>query len=271
MSQQFVGQPGRRLTETDLDEIRATTFVRRIEFHEQLTSTNDHAVQLAAEAEDSYPLLVVTNEQTAGRGRGENAWWAEAGSLAFSLLWRPAPASLPRREWPQVSLHVALGVGAAIEELLENQRAELKWPNDVYLCERKVCGILVEVPATAPDTLVVGVGLNVNNSLHAAPADLSRTAIALCQVAERPLRLGEVLARVLVQISEQLSCMSRGHGLQPHWHQRCLLRGRQVGLNLGSRRIEGLCRGIADDGALLVETGDGVERCYGGVVDFFES
>ena len=269
MSQQYVGQPGQLLTEADLDEIRATTFVRRIEFQEQLASTNDHAVQLAAEAEESFPLLVVTNQQTAGRGRGENAWWADTGSLAFSLLWRPVPSVLPPRAWPQVSLHVALGIGAAIEELLEDQTAQLKWPNDIYLHERKVCGILVEVPAAAPNTLVVGVGLNVNNRLHAAPHDLSQTAIALCQVAKRPFRLGHVLARVLVRISEHLSYMSRGDGLQPHWNERCLLTGRQVGLNLGARQIAGRCRGIADDGALLVETGSGVERCYGGVVEFF--
>ena len=272
MSQQFVGEAGQRLTTTDLDQILATTFVSRIEFRERLPSTNDLAVELAVAAEAALPLLVITNRQTAGRGRGENSWWAEAGSLAFSLVWRPAVDDVPQRLWPQVSLHVALGVGWAIEQLLGPQTAQLKWPNDVYLLDRKVCGILVELPASAPGTFIVGVGLNVNNCLSEAPAQLAHQAIALCQVADRPLQLAQVLAFVLEGIAEQLDTLAtEPAALRSTWHERCLLTGRQVRLDLGTRQIYGLCQGIAADGALLVDTQAGTERCYGGVVEYFEA
>jgi BirA family biotin operon repressor/biotin-[acetyl-CoA-carboxylase] ligase len=267
MSHDFVGHASQLLSQADLDQVQAETFVECVEFHEQIPSTNDRALQLARARASTCPLLVVTNRQTGGRGRGSNRWWASQGSLTFSLLLEADQVQLPPRRWPQVSLHTGLAIAEAIENLIGSCGARLKWPNDVYLENRKVSGVLVEVPAAAPRRLVLGVGLNVNNTLEDAPPELTGLAIALWEVTGQTLSLSSVLTRVLVQISETLSGIgSRDEELCQRWRARCMLTGRKLRVDLGARGIEGVCHGIDHEGALIVKTTDGVERCFGGVV-----
>lgn len=269
MSDECVSTSG-KLLEVDLARVQAETFVERVEFHEQLPSTNNRAAELAGSTAGTGPLLVVTNHQTGGRGRGNNRWWASDGSLTFSVLLEADRVRLPPSRWPQVSLHVGLATAEAIEDLIGDCKAGLKWPNDVYLNDRKVCGILVEVPAAAPRMLVVGVGLNVNNTWEDAPPELMSSAITLCEVAGRYLSMPSVLTRVLVRISERLSWIGvRDEELRQRWRARCLLTGRYLRLDLGARCIEGVCQGIDDQGALMVATEDGIECCFGGVVTHF--
>ncbi len=273
MSRTFDGQIGKRLTRSDLAEIEAGTFVAGTELHEQLVSTNDRALELAQSPQlqtHRLPLLIVTNEQTGGRGRGANRWWAAEGSLAFSLLLAAEPSRLPQSRWPQVSLHVGLSVCQAIEDVIAASRPRLKWPNDVYLDRRKVSGILIEIPSVTPRMLVVGIGINVNNAIGEAPAELNGTTIALCEVAAGRLSLADVLTRVLTRLEKNLAAMGSGDDeLQRRWRERCLLTDRHIRLELGTRTIEGTCAGIDDEGALVVKTEDGVERCFGGVVTHF--
>lgn len=265
-----MGQAGQILSPTELDQVQAQTFIERVEFSEELSSTNDRALELAAGGAAAGPLLVVTNHQTGGRGRGTNQWWASQGSLTFSLLLAADTEQLPPSRWPQVSLIVGLAIGEAIEDLLESHTAQLKWPNDVFLQQRKVCGVLVEIPAVAPRQLVLGVGINVNNKIVAAPPELAQSAIALCEVTGQDLSLSAVLTRVLVRMAERLSWIgSRDEELRQRWRARCMLTGRHLRLEFGSRCLEGVCQGIDDEGALRLETADGIERCFGGVVTQF--
>lgn len=250
----------------DLERIRAETFVTQIEFHDELPSTNDRALELAEKRAPLAPLLVLTAAQTAGRGRGSNRWWADGGALTFSLLLQAEAPQLPQRDWPQLSLTAGLAVCEAVEELVE-QATLLKWPNDVYLRGRKVCGILVEVPRNQQGLLVVGIGINVNNSSRSAPAELQNTVIALCDVGGRQFALNDALRIVLNRLSQRISLIGkRDDELRDCWRRRCLLTGRAVHVDLGVRQVSGICRGIDDQGALLVHTKHGTERCFAGVV-----
>lgn len=154
----------------DVQRILSATSVRTVEYHDELTSTNDLALQLVSG--QPLPLLVVAERQTGGRGRGGNKWWAAEGALTYSLVVDAAALRLEQRSWPRVSLTVALAISDTLDELLPNRAVQLKWPNDVYLQGRKVCGILVETAPRFPGVLVLGIGVNVNNSLAAAPAEL---------------------------------------------------------------------------------------------------
>ena len=110
--------PHRQFATEDLDQVIADTFVQRIDYHAQLRSTNDRALQLAGESDNRFPLLVLTESQTAGRGRGSNRWWSERGSLTFSVMLATEATQLPTERWPQVSLTVGLAVCEALERLL---------------------------------------------------------------------------------------------------------------------------------------------------------
>ena len=265
---------GGQFARADIDRIVQSTFVEQVEFHQAIDSTNNRALELARQPGVRAPLLVLAESQTNGRGRGRNLWWAQQGALTFSLLLNTDAISLPSRQWPLASLTVGLAVSEALEEVLEEVLDEsvlqLKWPNDVYLSRRKICGILIEVPPQQKDAIVIGIGINVNNSTRHAPEELQTSAIALCDAAGREFSLLDVLQLVLVRLQERLGWIGiRDEELQSRWRQRCFLTGRTVRLDAGTRSVVGLCRGIDNDGALVIETVNETEHCFAGAVTWF--
>ena len=263
----FRRRSGNGFTDADLDHIRASTFVEEIDFHREIDSTNDRALELAGEPNVHCPLLVLAESQTKGRGRGSNLWWAEPGSLTFTLLLK---TELPPARLPQVSLTTGLAVCQAIENVIDQPGVQLKWPNDVYFQGQKVSGLLIELPARQFQLIAIGIGINVNNSTRRAPQGLTSSAIALCDVVNQEPILTEVLVRTLGQLEECLGWIGhRDAELWNKWRERCLLTGRNIQLEIGTRQFEGLCRGIDDEGALLVDTPNGTERCFAGTVTKF--
>jgi BirA family transcriptional regulator, biotin operon repressor / biotin---[acetyl-CoA-carboxylase] ligase len=263
------GQPvGSHFSRTDIERIVAETFIEQIDYQHEIASTNDRALQLAKEQPASARLLVLTDNQTVGRGRGSNRWWAAKGALTFSVLLTAEAISLPSRQWPQLALIAGLAVCEAIEDLLKaSSPVRLKWPNDVYLDGRKVSGILVETADGQSARLVIGIGINVNNAAHDAPSELRGKAIALCEAAKREISRVDVLVGVLQRLSSRLDWIGSREGvLREQWQERCLLAGRTVQIEMGARQLVGKCLGIDDDGALLLDTDRGCERCLAGVV-----
>ena len=259
---------GDEFSQSDLDRIVAETLVEHADYHLEHESTNDRALQLAREnADGRVTTLVLADRQTAGRGRGDNRWWSGAGGLTFSLLLPTESLSLPPVNMPQTSLLAGLAVGDAIEKLVRGEATQLKWPNDVYLRGRKVCGILVEAISGNGGALVIGVGLNVNNSVSDAPDELRDTAITLCDVVGRAVARTDLLITILLRLELQLSNLCSGDSqLQQQWQERCLLTGQTVQLDTPGRQLVGVCRGIDDHGALLLEIGTTIERCLVGTV-----
>ncbi len=253
-------------------QIVAETFVKQVEFHAEIGSTNDRALDLAAaEVSSETPLLIWALEQTAGRGRGANRWWASGGALTFSLLLDTKSLELPQERWPQVSLATGLAVCAALEELLPQAEIGLKWPNDVFLHGRKICGILVEIPPRQSGKLVVGIGINVNNSLDNAPPELWPTATALCDASNRTWDLPMVLIQVLQQLERHLQQLSANDPELPRrWNELCFLQGRLIHHTVGDRVTIGVCQGVDQQGALLLQTELGLSRVLGGVITKWE-
>ncbi len=253
-------------------QIVAETFVKQVEFHAEIGSTNDRALDLAvAEVASETPLLIWALQQTAGRGRGANRWWASEGALTFTLLLDAQDLKLPQERWPQVSLTAGLAVCAALQELLPQADIGLKWPNDVFLDGRKICGILVEIPPRQSGKLIVGIGINVNNSLTAAPPELWPTSTALCDASHRTWDLATVLIQVLQQLDRHLQKLSANDPELPQrWHELCFLRGRLIHHTVGERVTIGMCQGVDQQGALLLQTETGLSRVLGGVITKWE-
>jgi BirA family biotin operon repressor/biotin-[acetyl-CoA-carboxylase] ligase len=249
----------------DLETLGRETFVRRIEYLEETPSTNAVALSLTERNDDApLPLLVLTPRQTAGRGRGQNRWWSSEGSLTFSLVLDGT--KLPSERRPLVSLAAGLSVCETLADLAPHCHLGVKWPNDVHLDGKKICGVLVE-SAQGGERLIVGIGINVNNTLAEAPAELAMRAVSLSDVLGEFLSLTEVLSRLLQRLSSQWEMLQTGpNQLVEQLRSRCVLTGRCVAIDLSGKRTAGLCRGIADDGALLIENESGMRRCYAGVV-----
>lgn len=252
----------------DPHDIERETFVAQAEVHVELPSTNDRALRLAARA-SNLPHLIVALRQTLGRGRGANRWWSADGALTFSLIVDAGPIAAERR--PLVALVAGGAVCEAVGAVIPTAEVRLKWPNDVFVSGRKAGGILVEVPPEAPERLVIGIGLNVNVSLLDAPDDVQLRAAALCDVAGRPLPIGEVLTGILKRLEHDLVRFDHHFGdLLADWRRRCLLTGRCVTLHDGTRSITGTCLGFDDDGSLLLQTVAGPRRFRSGVVETWE-
>ena len=252
------------------EEDFADTFVEQCEFYSSIPSTNDLALQRARAADSIAPFLILADEQSAGRGRGNNRWWSGSGALTFSLILEPLRYGIPQFAWPRIALTAGLSVCELLDDLVPHAVALLKWPNDVLLERRKVCGILVEVPACPPEIaprLVLGIGINLNNSLADAPDEVKQRAIAVCDAAGVPLNRRDFLQQLLIRLEANLKELGESPlSLGERWQSACALRGRIVTIDQGSQTVSGCCAGLALDGGLLIETSREVVPVYNGTV-----
>lgn len=253
----------------DLDRLRAAPQIAALEYHSSIGSTNDRALELVRSGAASAKTLILAGEQTAGRGRGSNRWWSGDGALTFSYIDRPG-AALDRASWPRWTLVAAVAVCDVIELVAPDLQPGIRWPNDVHVAGKKISGILVEAPVVAPgqqQLLILGLGLNVNNSLEGAPPEVRAVGTSLSDLTQSRHDLSEILLRLLERLDQLTARLESGdRELVDRWQSLCILRGRQVGLKLGDREVLGHCQGIAEDGALILETSAGRERFFGGVL-----
>jgi len=262
----------------DLSRLAAANLVAQIDYHESLGSTSDRAQELAASGAAALPLLVLAERQTAGRGRGANRWFAAEGALTFSLVLSAPPDQLPPHRWPEVALVAGLAVCEALQSLVPASVLQVKWPNDVYLAGRKICGILSESLPGWRDRLVVGIGVNVNNSVQRSErtgdgepetAELRRIATALIDHDGLPRDLTATLVSTLDHFDRRWTELLTG-GFAPlavAYRQRCFLTGKTVMIQQpGGATLVGMCRGIDDDGVLGMRTFAGEQRVRSGSV-----
>lgn len=237
-----------------------------IRYFAETDSTNLQA-RLAAEDGAPHGLLFVAESQTAGRGRRGRNWSSEAeGNLYFSLLLKPDFGA-------QIASMVTLVMGLAVAETIReccNADARIKWPNDVVVNGKKVCGILTELglKGTAIDYLVVGVGINVGQREFAP--EIADTATGLAAECGEEVNREVLLASVLYRFESLYEAFVRRGGLQElreRYDALLINRNREVRVLDPKEEYTGMARGITDVGELLVERPDGtVEKVFAGEV-----
>jgi BirA family biotin operon repressor/biotin-[acetyl-CoA-carboxylase] ligase len=249
----------------DAARILRETSIAQAEYHPTLGSTNDRAKQRAALGAARLPLLVAADEQTAGRGRGANRWWTGRGGLAFSLLVDAAMVAAEQERSPLVALASAAAVVDAIAPLAPDETIKIRWPNDVLAGEKKISGILVEV---LPDRKhVIGIGVNTNNTLADAPAELRATAATFRDLCGKPLDQTAVLIDLVKRLESRFAQLRENPAaVVERVNALCLQRSRRATIESGGRLASGVCRGIDSDGALLLETPAGTERFLSGSI-----
>lgn len=245
------------------ESLQEAALVERVEVHQELGSTSDRAKELGCE-EAFAPTLVVTDRQTAGRGRGANRWHAGEGALTFSLLIRPADLGLVTEQQGLISIATAVALIDAARAA-HGLDGRFKWPNDVWLNGKKLAGILLEAPR--PGSLVIGVGVNANNRFDAAPVEIQAKAISLSEAASAEIDRQSLLLAFLAALNRRLGQLA-SNDLSPLDAARaaCLLADKRVTLLVGERATTGLCRGLAGDGALLIESVNAVVPHYAGSI-----
>jgi BirA family biotin operon repressor/biotin-[acetyl-CoA-carboxylase] ligase len=241
--------------------------VRQVDWFAALGSTNDQALTLADDDAVELPRLVWTGRQTAGRGRGANKWWSAAGALTFSLIVDADALGVPADRRPPLALVAGLAVVEALAPFAGGTPLGLKWPNDVWLAEKKIAGILVETARRRNERLVIGIGLNVGNSFRDAPPEVRQIATSVADESSLPVAPPAVLLGVLTAWTRLVTEFAAGDlPLAAAWRRHCVLTGRVVRLTAGPQIVEGRCAGIDDDGAILIDTVRGRDRHIAGTV-----
>ncbi len=238
-----------------------------LEIHEELPSTNQYLMQQAAKLQT--PAVVVAEQQTQGRGRGGNSWWSDRDSLTFSVMFSPEKYGIPRSQQRLLSLIAAALVRESIITSgdIDGSRVWLKWPNDIYLDGKKVCGILLEQPGTPNDVIVIGIGLNVNNSFGDAPDEICEKAISIQDASTENLLLTTVLFSIMANFEDIFEDEQRREDFFPYaWEEFHLLDQKMVTIDQSGKQITGRCEGIDESGALLLRDMYGLQQIHSAVI-----
>lgn len=220
-------------------------------------STMDLARELAR---DGAPegTMVLADEQTAGKGRLQRRWWSPRGSsLLFTLMLRPP---LAPRHAQRLTMICSLAACDAIETIA-GLKAQVKWPNDVLIGGRKVCGILTELGVSDQELeyVLVGVGLNVNVSFSAAPPFMVPATSLMNEVGHRVSR-HHVLDALLRSLEERYEALQAGRCFHDEWTQRLSTIGQEVLATDGTACWQGTALGVDPDGALLIGLENGATQ-----------
>lgn len=223
---------------------------RHVRYVRETTSTMDLARAAAAEGAP-HGAIVLAEMQTAGRGRrGRGFFSPPGGSLYFTLTLRPS-----REAYGSLPLAVPLAVCRACEA--EGVDARIKWPNDIWVGERKLCGMLID-GGTGPDGLIAyaGIGINVNADPTADPA-LRETATSLSRELAREVAREPLLARICDELEAAFALPEAE--LAAAYRERSLVLGRRIVVEETEGAYEARALDVAPDGALIVER-EGGER-----------
>lgn len=226
-------------------------------------STNNYALRWGQEGAPDMSV-VYAEEQTAGRGRGKRQWFSHPGTaLTFSVILRLRP-----RENLSLGRFAALGALAVCSALEEKGLTpQIKWPNDVLLERRKVCGILVESlwDGEKPDFLVIGIGVNVLKGSVPPEDSLLFPATSLEQAGATSLERPDLLRSILVHLLEWRKGL-RGTRFVQEVEKRLAFRGERVMLVSNETVLQqGILDGLHSDGSLRLVTPEGrhVKATYG--------
>jgi BirA family biotin operon repressor/biotin-[acetyl-CoA-carboxylase] ligase len=240
--------------------LQTKRFGRRIFFSHEIGSTNSWAKELALLGAEEG-TVAIAQTQTAGRGRLDRVWFSPKGGLYFSVVFRPVLT-------PTQATKLVFVAGLAVAEVLHELyglKIETKWPNDVLVNGRKVCGILAEMNTAADSVnfVVVGIGVNANFAMkNALPQELWEDATSLENELGRKVQL-DTLFRAVVEKLECIYELFIKEGFAPvlrEWKKHAGFLGCRVEVISNSEVWVGLALNVEDDGALTIKQEDGTVK-----------
>jgi BirA family biotin operon repressor/biotin-[acetyl-CoA-carboxylase] ligase len=248
--------------------IRGTIFENHIHHFYKIGSTNTEAMSAAAEGAPEGSVFLA-EEQTAGRGRGAHMWEsARSAGIYCSVALRP---QLPPADVLVMSLAAGLAVHAAIESVNPQVTIDLKWPNDVLIAGKKVCGILTEMNAevTCVRYVVVGIGINVNQASF--PAELASEATSLRLTTGSEWSRVDLTAALLKSLDREYCRLiatreAKQSILRRFAEHSSWVRGKAVRITENGAELEGTTQGLDERGFLQVRTAQGLQTVLSGTV-----
>ena len=248
--------------------VRGTIFDEHLHHFYKIGSTNTAAMAAAAEGAPEGSVFLA-EEQTEGRGRGANSWQSPRSTGIYcSVILRP---SLPPSDVLVLSLAAGLAVRAAIQHVDSRVGADLKWPNDVLIDGKKVCGILTEMNAEATRVRYIVVGIGINVTQVAFPKDLAEHATSLRLATGSEWSRAELAGALLKSLDGEYRQLlgqadARRSILRRFAEHSSWVHGKAVRIEENGSSLEGITEGLDDRGFLRVRTLNGVQTVLSGTV-----
>jgi BirA family biotin operon repressor/biotin-[acetyl-CoA-carboxylase] ligase len=226
---------------------------------DSLPSTNSEAARQATLGA-AEGLCIVAAEQTAGRGRLQRQWASpkDAG-LYFSIVLRP---KIEQRFWPLITLAAALAVSETLYQIYE-LKSDIKWPNDILVNDKKLCGVLAETVETSLGRAVV-VGIGINLTSKSLPAEIMGIAVSIHDATGHVPDSESIVLALIPELKRRYKILQSSDGPEDiirEWSARSsYASGKRVRVSSDGSVFEGTTRGLESDGALRIETDTGEIR-----------
>ncbi len=241
--------------------LRTNILGRDFNYHSQTNSTNEDSWKYTKNG-STHGLLVLTDKQTAGKGRRQNNWDSTPGkSLTFSFILH---SSLELEKMGLLPLLMGISIVKGISTATAIQTG-LKWPNDIMLNEKKLGGILIESKQTQNGLgVVIGVGLNINEDAQDFPHTLRDNAISLSVFSGTKHSREQVLSAILNEFETLYN--NKMNSIIPLWNKFCIHQGRKVSFHSEEGKQEGVFKGISSQGHAKIQINGKTKTFPSGVV-----
>lgn len=231
-----------------------------------IDSTNSEALRRLPDLPSC--TVLAAREQTAGRGQRGNTWFSEPGkNLTFSIVLKFGPGAISARDAHYLNCLASLSVVSLLDSF--GIRSQIKWPNDIYVGKRKICGMLLEntLCTTGLAASVIGIGLNVNQTAFPRLANATSVALELGQVQPMERDLAQTLESLLRLFEERLPLLSSPEGrqeLMADYTARLFRKDVPAPYRdlLQDREFTGVIEGVEPDGRLRVRDAEGGKRFF---------
>lgn len=238
---------------------------KEIHYFRETESTNTRAREIAHSVEEG--TIIIAESQSGGRGRIGRKWLSPEGGIWLSIILKP-------KIQPLHAARITLTAGLAVARTIQGfgLEAGIKWPNDILIKGKKVCGILTEMEAELDriDYCVVGIGIDANVDTELFPGEIRETSTSLKKELGHTVNRNEFVRRLLEEFEKEYLKFQGGDfsSILEEWRNMSETIGENVKVTTGSRTIYGEAIGVDNDGALILETHDGkLEKIVAGTCE----
>jgi BirA family biotin operon repressor/biotin-[acetyl-CoA-carboxylase] ligase len=232
-----------------------------IKYYKELPSTQTTVKTLAQKGFDEG-TVVIAEKQTNGYGRIKRVWNSNSGGLWFSILLKPFLA-------PEESTKLALILSIALKQTFDfyNLDSKIKWPNDIFINNKKIAGIIIEMSAEQDiiNWVVAGIGVNINNKL---PEELKKMSTSLKEIINKEVNRTEFICKFFINF-EKLYTSFEKEGFQQflkEYNDNLLYKNKHVTINTGYNTITGMNFGIDENGMLIIKAKESFKKIISGTL-----
>jgi BirA family transcriptional regulator, biotin operon repressor / biotin---[acetyl-CoA-carboxylase] ligase len=231
-------------------DLKTTVIGREILYYSTLPSTMDTARDKARSGAPEG-TVIIAGEQTAGRGRLKRSWISPVGNVALSIILRPDTTGL------RFLIMIASLAAAHAINAVTGQKAQIKWPNDVLINGKKVCGILIENEFMGSKIAFTIIGIGINTDLKVTDhTEISESAASLKAPRDTDMRIA-VIKSLLTEFDQLYAQFPDGASIYHDWRANLVTLGKKVKATWGQDIIEGMAEDVDEDGALWIREADG--------------